>query len=128
MSIAGSLAKPAAAEARNAGGAYRYQFGVRFSGDGKALISAPVDIVEYASPDGGTHIGKNAFMGRVRLVKLYIPDSVTEIWCVAFVAGFSLASVDIPAGVVGGVEDFAFCRCSSLAKIVMPDRAMAIVE
>jgi hypothetical protein len=71
------------------------------------------------------NISQSAFFNNHSLIKLTIPDSVTNIGVHAFYWCFNLRNVSIGTNVTN-VEDEAFQGCESLTSITLPDSVASI--
>ena len=94
------------------------EYGVVYSRDGKCLLKAPQDLVEYKVKEGTEVIGDAAFRSCSNLTSVAIPDSVTNIGDEAFYGCSRLTSLTIPNSVTS-IGEFAFQDCSSLTSITL---------
>ena len=76
-------------------------------------------------PEGVTSIGREAFLGCLKLTSATIPEGVTSIGNLAFGDCASLTSVIIPES-VSCIGDWVFEGCSSLNNVAIPDSVTRI--
>ena len=83
------------------------------------------EVVSVVVPAGVVKIGRGAFTDCRKLTSVILPDTVEEIWEVAFRGSASLHTVNIPAGIkVIGLN--AFFRAGELANLSIPDSITSI--
>ena len=73
-------------------------------------------VIRIIIPDGVTEIGDSVFRRCVSLTSVVIPDSVTIIGHSAFNQRSSLASIDIPNSVTS-IGDYVFARFTALLRL-----------
>lgn len=96
------------------------EFGVRYTADGKKLISTPVSLNgEYTIKPGTVSICDSAFQYKVDLVKVNIPSSVKYIGRCAFVHCEWLIAVRLPEQ-LEYMGDMAFTACH-LKSVFIPE-------
>ena len=104
--------------------AWKDEFGVKYSKDGKKLLGSNHCLTNYTIRQGTRSICDAAFAGkydfRPSLQSITIPDSVTSIGDHAFEYCESLHSITIPDAVTS-IGDSAFSWCSSLQSVTIPD-------
>lgn len=101
------------------------EFGVRYSPDGKKLISTPVSLKgEYKIKDGTESICDSAFQYKVWLIKVQIPESVKYIGRCAFVHCENLMNANLPK-MLEYLGDMAFLTCN-LSYIFIPENIKKI--
>ena len=99
--------------------------GVIYSKDGKRLLKAPKNIVEYNIKEDAIVIDDNAFSWCKELTKIIISSSIKKIGERAFWCCRSLEQMIIPDSVIEiGIE--AFEGCESLKQIVIPNSITSI--
>lgn len=122
--------------------------GVRYSSDGKILLSCPIDFLgQYVIKYGVTEICSHAFRKCSKLTSVIIPDSVKKIDSCSFELCTGLVSIKIPNSVTtidigsfngsglksviipGGVkyiDSAAFENCKDLSDVVIREGVIAI--
>lgn len=83
------------------------------------------DIVKVVLPDGITNIGDNAFCGCSKITEINIPDGVTRIGEYAFSECSKITELIIPDGVTY-IGEMAFYYCESVPEINLPDSVTTI--
>ncbi len=102
------------------------EYGVVYSRDGKCLLKAPQDLVEYKVKDGTEVIGDAAFSG-CKIEKIVLPKSLKSIRPYAFSEVFSLKSLVLPEG-MEKIDSLAFADFFSLESIIIPNSVRTIGE
>ena len=102
------------------------EYGVVYSRDGKWLLKAPQDLVEYKVKDGTEVIADAAFSG-CKIEKIVLPKSLKSIRPYAFSEVFSLKSLVLPEG-MEKIDSLAFADFFSLESITIPNSVRAIGE
>jgi len=96
------------------------EFGVRYTSDGKKLISTPVSLMgEYKIKPGTESICDSAFQYKVDLIKVEIPSSVKFIGRCAFVHCERLITARLPEQ-LEYMGDMAFTACH-LMSVIIPE-------
>ena len=104
---------------------YKMENGCLYSKDGKRLLKAPKNIVEYNIKEDAIVIDDNAFSWCKELTKIIISSSIKKIGERAFWCCRSLEQMIIPDSVIEiGIE--AFEGCESLKQIVIPNSITSI--
>ena len=99
--------------------------GVIYSKDGKILLKAPKNIVEYNIKEDAIVIDNNAFSWCKELVNIKLSSSIKRIGERVFWCCRSLEQMIIPDSVMEiGIE--AFAGCNSLKQIVIPNSITSI--
>ena len=99
--------------------------GVIYSKDGKILLKAPKNIVEYNIKEDAIVIDDNAFSWCKELTNIKLSTSIKRIGERAFWCCRSLEQMIIPDSVMEiGIE--AFAGCNSLKQIVIPNSITSI--
>lgn len=99
--------------------------GVRYSSDGKILLSCPVDFSgQYVIKSGVTEICSQAFRKCSKLTSVIIRDSVKEIGCCSFELCTGLDSIEIPSSVT--TIDMGAFTGSRLKSIIIPGSVKSI--
>ena len=91
---------------------------VKYSDNGKTLVSYRGDASTFIIPDGVTEIGDRAFWDCDTLCSVTIPDSVTRIGHCAFSSCCALTSVRIPKG-VREIGAAVFLGCDALTSVIV---------
>lgn len=104
----------------NCVGAFRDEYGVIYSSDGKELIEGNINLKAYSVRPGTLAISDYAFETCKSLVSVHIPDTVASIGYAAFRDCGSLASIHLP-DTVTSIGEYAFAGCTALAGIRIPD-------
>lgn len=132
--------------------AYSYtdEYGVQYSADGKRLLRAPKEIVNYSIPIGTevvcdwafggceelevidfceslVAIGDRAFHECTSIKSIVVPNGVLKIGIGAFSGCESIKSVILTIG-IKSLEAEAFQACNSLESIILPDSLIRIKE
>lgn len=102
------------------------EYGVVYSCDGKCLLKAPQDLVEYKVKDGTEVIGEAAFSG-CKIEKIVFPKSLKSIRPYAFSEVFTLKNLVLPEG-MEKIDSLAFADFFSLESIAIPNSVRAIGE
>ena len=101
------------------------EFGAEYSKDGKRLLGAPYDVLEYDIKEGTEIICDFAFSLRESLASITIPPSVNTIGDGSFSNCSSLTSITIPPSVTS-IGDGAFEGCENLTSITIPSSVTTI--
>lgn len=102
------------------------EYGVVYSRDGKSLLKAPQDLVEYKVKDGTEFIADAAFSGS-KIEKIVLPSSLKSIRAYAFSEILSLKSLVLPEG-MEKIDSLAFADFFSLESITIPNSVRTIGE
>ena len=102
------------------------EYGVVYSRDGKCLLKAPQDLVEYKVKEGTEVIGEAAFSG-CKIEKIVLPPSLKSIRPYAFFEVFSLKNLVLPEG-MEKIDSLAFADFFSLESITIPNSVRTIGE
>ena len=102
------------------------EYGVAYSRDGKCLLKAPQDLVEYKVKDGTEVIADAAFSG-CKIEKIFFPPSLKNIRPYAFSEVFSLKNLVLPEG-MEKIDSLAFADFFSLESISIPNSVRTIGE
>ena len=103
-----------------------YEWGVKYSKDGRKLLKAPYELNgTYSIKEGTQIICDSAFDHCSALRSVVIPDGVTFIGDYAFMDCSSLSRLVIPESVTS-IGDGAFSFCESLTSIIIPDSVTSI--
>ena len=105
------------------------EYGVVYSRDGKSLLKAPQDLIEYRVKDGTEVICDAAFSGS-KIEKIVLPSSLKSIRAyafseilslksLAFADFFSLENIVIPNS-VKTIGEYAFKNCEHLKSVKLP--------
>ncbi len=100
--------------------------GVVYSRDGKWLLKAPQDLVEYKVKEGTEVIGDAAFSG-CKIEKIVLPKSLKSIRPYAFSEVFTLKNLVLPEG-MEKIDSLAFADFFSLESITIPNSVRTIGE
>ena len=103
--------------------AWKDEFGVEYSEDGKRLLSAPKELKEYSIKKGTLVICDCAFYG-CKIVSIQVPESVQVIGDAVFKECLSLNSILLPKS-LREIGDFAF-EYSGLTAIDIPENVTII--
>lgn len=99
--------------------------GVRYSSDGKVLLSCPIGFSgQYVIQNGVTEICSNAFRRCSKLTSVIIPDSVKEIGSCSFELCTGLDSIKIPNSVTT-IDIGTFNGCG-LKSVIIPGSVKSI--
>jgi len=102
------------------------EHGVKYSADGKRLMSAPENLVEYKIKHGTEVICDGAFYDCKDLQTIEIPNSVLVIGCRAFKGCKKLDTVQLPK-LLREIGESAF-EYSGLKMITIPDSVKMIAD
>ncbi len=100
--------------------------GVKYSADGKYLVSGNYDLREYTVRDGVEVICDEAFFDGF-LQRITLPESLKVIGECAFAHCEELEEVNLPHG-LRDIRDAAFYGCISLKRVLLPMTAKLISE
>ena len=103
------------------------EFGVVYSKDGKRLLAAHSDLIEYNIKSGTLEISDYAFYGCESLESVTVPNTVIKIGHEAFSFCNSLKRITI-SKYVTTIGHNAFCKCLSLKNITLPNSVTVIKE
>lgn len=103
--------------------AWKDEFGVEYSEDGKRLLSAPKEMKEYSIKDGTLVICDCAFCG-CKIVSIQVPESVQVIGNAVFKECLSLKSIRLPNS-LREIGDSAF-EYSGLTAIDIPENVSVV--
>ena len=103
------------------------EFGVKYSTNGKILLSAPDNLVSYKIKDGTVFIASEAFSCNFNLEEIIFPNSLRVIGNSSFAVCSGLKRIVIPNGVQLIAKE-AFSGCSNLCNVVLPDSLLVISE
>jgi len=107
--------------------AWTDEFGVKYSADGKRLLSSPADIFNYTIKQGTIVICELAFWENENITSVIMPDSVSFIGRCAFENCRNLSSV-IFSNKIQYLSDSVFHGCTSLKSIDIPNSIKVIGE
>lgn len=102
------------------------EYGVVYSRDGKCLLKAPQDLVEYKVKEGTEVIGEAAFSG-CKIEKIVFTKSLKSIRPYAFSEVFTLKNLVLPEG-MEKIDSLAFADFFSLENISIPNSVRTIGE
>lgn len=87
---------------------------------GPSAFLMRTNLIRVTLPEGVTNIGSYAFSGCTGLTNVTIPDSVVELGRQAFEGCAGLTRVTIPSGVTW-IRDFTFAGCAGLTNITISE-------
>ena len=103
------------------------ELGVKYTSNGKILVSAPKNLISYRVREGTTIIAEGAFACCYELQKISLPESLQVIGPSAFTCCLKLCEVCMPNSIFS-VGKEAFFGCSSLEKVTLSDSMLKISE
>jgi len=104
---------------------YKDEYGVIYSEDGKRLLWAPDDLLNYSIIEGTKFVCEYAFKDCINLKSIDIPSTIKEIGEHAFQNCNQITSITIPNSVTK-IGECAFSGCKKLTTISLSDRLEVI--
>ena len=103
------------------------ELGVKYTSNGRILVSAPRNLTSYRVREGTTIIAEDAFLCCYELQKISLPESLQVIGPSAFACCLKLCEVCMPNSIFS-VGKEAFWGCSSLENVTLSDSMLKISE
>ena len=103
------------------------ELGVKYTSNGRILVSAPRNLTSYRVREGTTIIAEDAFLCCYELQKISLPESLQVIGPSAFACCLKLCEVCMPNSIFS-VGKEAFSGCSSLENVTLSDSMLKISE
>ena len=103
------------------------ELGVKYTSNGRILVSAPRNLTSYRVREGTTIIAEDAFLCCYELQKISLPESLQVIGPSAFACCLKLCEVCMPNSIFS-VGKEAFLGCSSLENVTLSDSMLKISE
>ena len=103
------------------------ELGVKYTSNGRILVSAPRNLTSYRVREGTTIIAEDAFLCCYELQKISLPESLQVIGPSAFACCLKLCEVCMPNSIFS-VGKEAFFGCSSLENVTLSDSMLKISE
>ena len=103
------------------------ELGVKYTSNGRILVSAPKNLTSYRVREGTTIIAEDAFLCCYELQKISLPESLQVIGPSAFACCLKLCEVCMPNSIFS-VGKEAFLGCSSLENVTLSDSMLKISE
>ena len=103
------------------------ELGVKYTSNGRILVSAPRNLTSYRVREGTTIIAEDAFVWCNELQKISLPESLQVIGPSAFACCLKLCEVCMPNSIFS-VGKEAFLGCSSLENVTLSDSMLKISE
>ena len=103
------------------------ELGVKYTSNGRILVSAPRNLTSYRVREGTTIIAEDAFVWCNELQKISLPESLQVIGPSAFACCLKLCEVCMPNSIFS-VGKEAFSGCSSLENVTLSDSMLKISE
>ena len=103
------------------------ELGVKYTSNGRILVSAPRNLTSYRVREGTTIIAEDAFVWCNELQKISLPESLLVIGPSAFACCLKLCEVCMPNSIFS-VGKEAFSGCSSLENVTLSDSMLKISE
>ena len=103
------------------------ELGVKYTSNGRILVSAPKNLTSYRVREGTTIIAEDAFLCCYELQKISLPESLQVIGPSAFACCLKLCEVCMPNSIFS-VGKEAFWGCSSLENVTLSDSMLKISE
>ena len=103
------------------------ELGVKYTSNGRILVSAPKNLTSYRVREGTTIIAEDAFVWCNELQKISLPESLQVIGPSAFACCLKLCEVCMPNSIFS-VGKEAFLGCSSLENVTLSDSMLKISE
>ena len=103
------------------------ELGVKYTSNGRILVSAPRNLTSYRVREGTTIIAEDAFLCCYELQKISLPESLQVIGPSAFACCLKLCEVCMPNSIFS-VGKEAFWGCSSLENVNLSDSMLKISE
>lgn len=103
------------------------ELGVKYTSNGRILVSAPRNLTSYRVREGTTIIAEDAFLCCYELQKISLPESLHVIGPSAFACCLKLCEVCMPNSIFS-VGKEAFWGCSSLENVTLSDSMLKISE
>ena len=103
------------------------ELGVKYTSNGRILVSAPRNLTSYRVREGTTIIAEDAFVWCNELQKISLPESLQVIGPSAFACCLKLCEVCMPNSIFS-VGKEAFWGCSSLENVTLSDSMLKISE
>ena len=103
------------------------ELGVKYTSNGRILVSAPRNLTSYRVREGTTIIAEDAFLCCYELQKISLPESLQVIGPSAFACCLKLCELCMPNSIFS-VGKEAFWGCSSLENVTLSDSMLKISE
>jgi uncharacterized repeat protein (TIGR02543 family) len=92
---------------------------------GSGKLDADLYIPAYYKGIPVTRVASNGFKDCMELIKVSLPQGITEVGEASFMGCGFMTHIEIPAGIIA-IENNAFMYCSSLVDLVLPEGLVSI--